>query len=88
MRAPLLILCAIALSNCAAVAIVPPALAYVSTAATVVSYMTTGKGASDHVISAVSEKDCALHRAVSGAAICSEDDPPLLLTDATDILTE
>ncbi len=88
MRAVILVLGALALSNCAAVAVVPAAVTYASTAASVVSYVATGKGASDHVISAFSERDCALHRAFTAAGICSPEIPPLLLTDATDILTE
>ncbi len=88
MRAVILVLGALALSNCAAVVAVPIGITYVSTAASVVSYMTTGKGASDHVISAVSEQDCALHRAFTEDDICSPEIPPLILTDATDILTD
>lgn len=34
------------------------------------SYASSGKGISDHAISAVSEKDCAVLRAVRGADIC------------------
>jgi hypothetical protein len=52
---------------------VPPIIQYVSAAATIVSYVATGKGTSDHVISVLTEQDCALHRALFEAEICFED---------------
>jgi hypothetical protein len=73
MRAVILVLCAVALSNCAAVVAMPPVVSYLSTGATVVSYVATGKGTSDHVISAIAEKDCALHRALTQGRVCSEE---------------
>ena len=70
MRTLFLFICAVALSNCAAVVAVPPVLQYASTAVTIISYLTTGKGTSDHVISAVTGQDCALHRVVLSSEIC------------------
>ena len=70
MRTLFLLICAVSLSNCLAVVAVPPALQYASTAATIISYLTTGKGTSDHVISAVTDQDCALHRVVLSSEIC------------------
>ena len=63
MRAIILLCSALALSNCVGLAAVPPTVSYLGTAATVFSYLATGKGTSDHVISAIAEKDCALHPA-------------------------
>ena len=65
-----LLLCAVALNNCAVFTIIPPAFQYASTAATVISYMTTSKGTSDHVVYAVVDQDCAVHRALTGGKIC------------------
>ena len=69
-----LLLCAVALNNCAVFTIIPPAVQYASTAATIISYMTTSKGTSDHVVSAVVDQDCALHRALTGGKICFQKD--------------
>ena len=69
----MLLSCAVVLSNCVTVAAIPPAVQYIGTAATVVSYLATGKGTSDHVISAISEQDCALHRALLEKEICTEE---------------
>ena len=69
-----LLLCAVALNNCAVFTIIPPAVQYASTATTIISYMTTSKGTSDHVVSAVMDQDCALHRALTGGKICFQKD--------------
>ena len=53
-------------------AIIPPFVSYISTGASALSYVATGKGTSDHVISAVYDEDCALHRFVSEEDICIE----------------
>jgi len=82
MRALSFILCAVVLSNCAAVVAVPPIIQYVSTAASLVSYVATGKGTSDHVISAITEQDCALHRALFEEEICFEETQTIAMTDA------
>lgn len=47
------------------------------------SYASSGKGISDHAISAVSEKDCAVLRAVRGGDICEtrgNEDNGMLMT--------
>ena len=82
MRALSFILCAVVLSNCAAVVAVPPIIQYVSTAATLVSCVATGKGTSDHVISAITEQDCALHRALFKEEIYLEETQTIAMTDA------
>ena len=82
MRAIILVFCAVALSNCVGIAAVPPVVTYLSAGATVFSYMPTGKGTSDHVISAIVEQDCALHRALLQDEICSQNGVPLALTEA------
>ena len=69
-----LLLCAVALNNCAVFTIIPPAVQYASTAATIISYMTTSKGTSDHVVSVVMDQDCALHRALTRGKICFQKD--------------
>lgn len=80
MRAVIFILCAVILNNCAAVAALPPIVSYISSGATVVSYLTTEKGTSDHVLSAIADKDCALHRAVTKGEVCSEETYHLALS--------
>ena len=52
----------------------PPAITLASLAADVVSYASTGKSVSDHGISLVLQKDCALLRGFKGE-ICLEPDP-------------
>ena len=47
-------------------------MTYVSYAADVISYLTTGKSVTDHGISIVLEKDCALLRVLDGP-ICTEE---------------
>ena len=50
----------------------PPALQIASLLIDGASYVATGKSPSDHAISAVAEKDCALWRAVKRADICRD----------------
>ena len=69
-----LLLCTVALNNCAVFAAIPPAVQYASTAATIVSYVTTSKGTSDHLVSVVMDQDCALHRALTRGKICFQKD--------------
>ncbi len=61
---------AVFLSGCA----VPPAVTVLSLFADVVSYAETGKTVTDHGISFVLKKDCALLRGFKGD-ICIEPDP-------------
>jgi hypothetical protein len=51
----------------------PPALMIASYAADGVSYVATGKSVSDHGISEVTGRDCALWRVVRGRAICKDE---------------
>ncbi len=69
-----LFLCAVVLNNCVVFTTIPPAVQYASTAATIISYMTTRKSTSDHVVSAVMDQDCALHRALTRGKICFQKD--------------
>ncbi len=50
----------------------PPAATIASYALDGISFFSTGKSVSDHAISAVVEKDCALWRVVKGDLICRE----------------
>lgn len=61
-------LCAVVLlaSGCA----LPVPLQVASWAASGLSYATTGKGISDHAVSAVTEQDCAMHRIALGKQVC------------------
>ncbi len=61
---------AVLLSGCA----VPPAVTVLSLFADVVSYAETGKTITDHGISLVLRKDCALLRGFKGD-VCIEPDP-------------
>lgn len=47
-----------------------------SLAATGLSYAFTGKGVSDHTISAMAQKDCAMLRIIRGAAVCRDPETP------------
>lgn len=49
---------------------VPPAVMIASQAIDGISYVATGKSGSDHVLSAALEQDCAVHRVVTGGAVC------------------
>lgn len=62
-----MIVSCIGLSGCAS-------LQLVSLGASGLSYMVTGKSISDHAISTVMKKDCALHRSVFGQETCTEYD--------------
>jgi len=73
------------LNNCVGVAAVPPAVTYLGAGATVISYMATGKGTSDHVNSAIAEKDCALHRALLQDEICFQNGSSEALAEAETI---
>ena len=68
MRRLILAAAAISLSGCG----LPSAVTYASYSADVLSYLTTGKSVTDHGISMVLEKDCALLRAFGGP-ICIEE---------------
>lgn len=57
--------------------VIPPAVQFASLALDGLSYMSTGKSVSDHAISAFTNKDCALHRAIDNInGICSETTMP------------
>jgi len=57
------------LSGCAAL---PPVLDYASMALSTISYLTTGKGPSDHAVSYAMKKDCSLLRALALKPVCIE----------------
>lgn len=92
-RAALGAACLAMLGGCESTALVP-LTAY---ALDGLSYASSGKGLTDHAISAANNKDCALFRAVQGGQICEtgpsvEVAPALAMTDtggvsATDAAT-
>lgn len=53
--------------------ILPPAVMIVSQAIDGISYITTGKSGTDHILSAALEEDCAIHRIVTGGAVCQAE---------------
>ncbi|MFN0043637.1 MAG: hypothetical protein ACKVSF_10560 [Alphaproteobacteria bacterium] len=61
---------ALVLGSCA----LPPALSIASLMVDGVSYAASGKSVQDHALSAATDEDCALWRAVKGVAICREKD--------------
>jgi len=70
LRAALLVLSlAAGLSACAAI---PPAVTVANLAATGLSYATTGKGTTDHLLSGATEQDCALHRSLMNRPVCRD----------------
>ncbi len=60
------------LSGCGTLALNPAFsyLSYLKSAGDAVSYVATGKTISDHAISAVLEKDCAISRAIKNEKFC------------------
>ncbi len=69
MRRYLWVLVPALLSGCG----LPPAVMIASYAADGVSYVATGKSVSDHGISEVTGRDCALWRVIKGQAICRDE---------------
>ena len=51
---------------------VPPALQIASWVSNAFSYLTTSKSVSDHGISLIAGRDCALHRGLAGGDVCRE----------------
>lgn len=81
MRTPIpALLAMLFLSGCA----VPPVVAVASLAANGVSFVTTGKSTTDHVISAVAGEDCALLRAVGEKPICNPDGEVLIVLEVSE----
>src|SRR5690348_16693932 len=68
MRRYLWVLVPALLSGCG----LPPAVMIASYAADGVSYIATGKSVSDHGISEVTGRDCALWRVVKGESVCKD----------------
>lgn len=63
---------AVSLSGC--LVALPPALQVASLALDGLSYISTGKSVSDHALSAVAQKDCAILRALDDInGICTEN---------------
>jgi len=48
----------------------PPALSLANLAMSGLSYASTGKGTTDHLLSGAMDRDCALHRSLTEGAIC------------------
>jgi len=62
------------LSGCAAL---PPALTYlgyIKTGADGISYLTTRKSTTDHLLSSALEQDCAFHRVLWQEDVCHQND--------------
>jgi len=49
-------------------------LTIASTVVDVISYASTGKGSADHVLSGLTEQDCALHRSLADQPVCQPND--------------
>lgn len=70
------------LSGC--IVAMPPALQIASLALDGVSYAATGKSVTDHAISGVTNKDCAMLRPLQGENICTDKEPQYaLMPDGT-----
>ncbi len=78
----LFLLSILLLPGCSLLPAIPASLHminYIKTGADAVSYVTTSKSTTDHVVSAATEKDCALHRLFNDNDVCkmnSKDSPP------------
>jgi hypothetical protein len=66
------------LSGCAAL-INPTTIA--STVVDVISYAATGKGSTDHLISGITEQDCAMHRGFTDQPVCTPPKNEINLTE-------
>ena len=77
MRWFVLSVAAISLSGCG----LPPIVTYVSYGADFFSYVATGKSVTDHGISVVLEKDCALLRVLDGPICIEEEAEEAVLSD-------
>ena len=73
LRAPRYAAVAIALSALSGCAL-PPIITVMSIAADFASYGETGKTVTDHGLSLVAQKDCAMFRAIDNEPICVEED--------------
>ena len=73
---------AILLSGCG----LPPIVSYISYGADVISYLATKKSVTDHGISLVMQKDCALLRVLDGR-ICIEKVEEVALSDCAHLET-
>lgn len=71
LRIAVLAVAAPILSGC--IVALPPAVQAASLALDGISFAATGKTVSDHALSAVTEQDCAMSRALSGENICTQD---------------
>jgi hypothetical protein len=84
MRSAWAIVACFGLAGC----VMPPVVSYASLAMDGISYATTGKSVSDHALSAATDQDCAVWRAVSEQeieAVCQdpvEDDSQVAAEDA------
>lgn len=77
--APLIIVCWGLMSGCAGVPFLGSAFGSLSSGALLetaavngVSYVTTGKGVSEHVISGVADQDCKFFNVIDGKNICQD----------------
>lgn len=52
----------------------PVELTVVKLAGDLISYVTTGKSTTDHAVSVVADRDCALHRPLFSDDVCKDDD--------------
>jgi hypothetical protein len=68
MRLAVSLLVLAGLNGCA---VLPPAVLYAAYSATGVTYITTGKGPLDHLVSEVREEDCAFLRVMQNGKICT-----------------
>lgn len=69
------------LAGCA----LPPVVTVASLVADGVSYATTGKGTTDHAISAIADEDCALLRPVEGKPMCDPNGEVLIALKRDDV---
>ena len=69
LRRLLIVVCPLFVGACA----LPLPLQIAGWAADGISYLMTSKSMSDHGLSAAVGRDCAVHRAITGGAICRED---------------
>jgi hypothetical protein len=72
MKRLVLVIALVCLGGLAGGCALPPAATIASYALDGVSFFSTGKSVSDHAVSAVAEKDCALWRVVKGEKICRD----------------
>ena len=84
----LLLIAGLSLSLSGCIIAVPTSLKVISIAADGISLLATGKTTTDHMISQVAGKDCAMTRALTSEDVCTENKVDIALADEEVVVDE